>query len=306
MPEAMRQAAARAEPAPGAERPLLGLGLGFLGVVVFSLTLPLTRYAVQELDPTFVAFGRMLVAAVAGALTLIGMRAPLPRRADLPPLAMVAGGVVLGFPLFSTLALRTVDASHGGVVLAVLPLSTAVAAVLLARERPAPAFWAWAALGASSVLAFALLRGRGAFTTGDLLLFLACALAALGYAAGGLLARRMPGLQVIAWALLLALPVVIPVNLVLLGRVDLHAGAAAWACFLYVALASQFLGFYFWYNGLAMGGIARVSQVQLLQTFLTLGASALLLGERIDGPTILFALGTIMAVWLGRKARIGG
>lgn len=281
----------------------VGYLLGFAGVAVFSVTLPATRLAVQQLDPWVVAFGRMLLAGAAAAVTLILMRQRLPDRATLWRLAVVAIGVVFGFPLFSTLAMRTVDASHGGVVLAVLPLCTALAAALRGGERPRPLFWLWAVLGALLVLAFALLRGDGRLVAADGYLVLAGLLAAIGYAEGALLARRMPGLVVIGWALVLAQPVVIPICLGLLPRVSWDAGTAPWLGFLYVAFASQFLGFYFWYKGLALGGIARIGQVQLLQTFLTLAASSVLLGEVLDTSTLLFALATVLCVWAGRRAR---
>lgn len=280
-----------------------GYLLGLAGVAVFSVTLPATRLAVQELDPWVVAFGRMLLAGVAAAFTLLVLRQRLPDRPTLLRLAVVALGVVFGFPLFSTLAMRSVDASHGGVVLAVLPLCTAVVAALRGGERPAPAFWLWAVLGALLVLAFALLGGGGGLVPADIHLVIACVLAAVGYAEGALLAQRMPGLVVIAWALVLAQPAVVPICLWLLPGVSRGASPAAWAAFLYVALASQFLGFYFWYKGLALGGIARVSQVQLLQTFMTLAASFLLLGEALDTSTLLFALAAVLCVWAGRRGR---
>jgi drug/metabolite transporter (DMT)-like permease len=282
----------------------LGLLLGLAGVAVFSLTLPVTRLAVLEIDPAFVAFGRMALAGLAGGATLLLARAPLPARRDLPALLVVAAGVVFGFPLFSTLAMREVDASHGAVVLAVLPLATAAAGALLAGERPSARFWLAAAAGAAVVAAFALLRSRGRPEVADLYLLLACALAAAGYAAGGALARRMAGLHVIAWALVLSLPLSVLLAATRLPALVPGASPAAWLAFLYVALMSQFLGFYFWYAGLARGGIARVGQVQLLQTFLTLLASALILGERLEPVTLLFAAATVALVWAARRAPV--
>lgn len=278
--------------------------MGLLGVLVFSLTLPVTRLAVLELDPGFVAFGRMALAGLAAGAMLLLTRTTLPARRDLPALLAVAAGVVFGFPYFSTLAMREVDASHGAVVLAVLPLATAAAGALLAGERPSSRFWLAAVAGALLVLAFALLRSRGRPEPADAYLLLACALAAFGYAAGGALARRMPGLHVVAWALVLSLPLSTALTAARLPAVDTSASPAAWLAFLYVALMSQFLGFYFWYTGLARGGIARVGQVQLLQPFLTLLASALLLGERLDPTTLLFAAATVAVVWAARRAPV--
>jgi drug/metabolite transporter (DMT)-like permease len=300
----MLRASREASAASGASREeTAGLLMGLAGVAIFSLTLPVTRVAVAELDASFVAFGRMALAGLAAGLLLLATRARPPARAELGPLLVVAGGVVFGFPLFSTLAMREVDASHGGVVLAVLPLATAAAGALLAGERPSARFWLAAVAGAALVLAFALIRSRGGAALADLYLLLACALAAAGYAAGGRLARAMPGLRVIAWALVLSLPLSAALTLWRLPAVA-PASPAAWLAFAYVALASQFLGFYFWYGGLARGGIAKVGQVQLLQTFLTLIASALLLGERVDPVTWLFAAGVVAAVWAARGASV--
>jgi drug/metabolite transporter (DMT)-like permease len=201
--------------------------------------------------------------------------------------------------------MRTVDASHGAVVLAVLPLLTAAAGALLAGERPSARFWLWAALGCFSVLAFALTRSRGGLAAGDLHLLAAALLAAVGYAVGGRLARNVPGLLVIAWALLASLPLLAAVGWWWLWPlVNLRASAVAWGCFAYVAVMSQFVGFFFWYRGLALGGVARVGQVQLLQTFFTLAASALLLGERVDVPTLVFAFATLLMVWLAQRERV--
>jgi len=278
--------------------------MGLVGVLVFSLTLPVTRRAVQEMPAELVGLGRTLPAALLG-LIVVALSRRLPTRGELPAVAVCALGVVFGFPLLSALAMRTVDASHGAVVLAVLPLLTAVAGALLAGERPSPRFWLWAALGCLSVLTFALARSRGGLAAGDLHLLAAALLAAVGYAVGGRLARTVPGLLVIAWALLLSLPFLAALGWWWLWPlVNLRASAVAWGCFAYVAVMSQFVGFFFWYRGLALGGVARVGQVQLLQTFFTLGASALLLGERIDTATLVFASVTLAMVWLARRERV--
>jgi drug/metabolite transporter (DMT)-like permease len=276
--------------------------MGLLGVLVFSLTLPATRRAVQELAPEVVGLGRAVPAALL-ALAAIAAYRRLPRRGQLPDVAVCAAGVVFGFPLLSALAMRTVDASHGAVVLALLPLLTAAAGAILVGERPSPRFWLWAVLGSASVLAFSLFCSRGALAAGDLYLLAASALAAVGYAAGARLARDAPGLLVIAWALALSLPVLLGVGFWLWPAVDWRASLTAWLCFAYVAVMSQFVGFFFWYRGLALGGIARIGQVQLLQVFFTLAASAAFLGEPLDSVTAGFAAVTLGFVWLARRER---
>jgi len=221
----------------------------------------------------------------------------------LPRLAVVAGGVVIGFPLFSAWALRYVPASHGAVVIGLLPLATAVAAALIAHERPSPLFWLCAIFGSAVVVAFALWQGGGTPHPADLLLLLAVVSAAIGYAEGGRLSRTLPGWQVICWALVLAAPfVAIPTAFAADTRL-LIAPASAWIGFAYVSVVSMFLGFFAWYHGLALGGIATVGQVQLIQPFMTIFASALVLGERIDAATYLAAALVIVSIAVGRRGK---
>ena len=281
----------------------LGYLFGFVGVASFSLTLPATRLAVAALDPVFVGLGRAVVAAVLAAIVLAVRHAPWPGWALLPRLALVAGGVVVGFPLFSAWAMRSAPAAHGAVVIGLLPLATAMAGAWIAHERPSRSFWLCATFGSTVVAVFALWRGGGAPQAADGLLILAVASAAIGYAEGGRLARTMPGWQVICWALVIAAPVVaIPAALAADAQL-LTAPASAWAGFAYVSVVSMFLGFFAWYRGLAQGGIAAVGQLQLVQPFLTIFASAWLLGERIDVATIVAAGLVIASIALGRRAR---
>ena len=297
--------------APTAHPPRLrddrkGLLLGLIAVALFSLTLPFTRLAVAELDPTFVALGRALVAAGLAGLWLWQQRAPLPRREQWLPLALVSLGCVLGFPWLTSIAMRSLPASHGAVLVGILPLATAVFAVLRGKEHPSPGFWLMALLGTALVVVFALRQGGGSFHVADLLMFAAVLLGALGYAEGGRLAQAMPGQHVISWALLLALPFVLPVVLwsawpqrALMAQ----ASAAAWLGFAYISVFSMFIGFFFWYRGMALGGVARVGQTQLLQPFLTLVGAAVLLHEPLTGESLLFAGAVIAVVAIGRKLK---
>jgi drug/metabolite transporter (DMT)-like permease len=280
----------------------MGFFFGFVGVASFSLTLPATRLAVAALDPVFVGLGRAVVAALLAAIVLAVNRAPWPGWALLPRLALVAGGVVVGFPLFSAWAMQSVPAAHGAVVIGLLPLATAMAGAWIAHERPSRLFWWCATFGSAVVVGFALWRGGGAPQPGDGLLVLAVASAAIGYAEGGRLARRLGSWQVICWALVIAAPLVaIPTALAADARL-LTAPVSAWAGFAYVSVVSMFLGFFAWYRGLAQGGIAAVGQVQLVQPFLTIFASAWLLGEGIDDATIVAAGLVIASIAVGRRA----
>jgi drug/metabolite transporter (DMT)-like permease len=278
-----------------------GLLLGMVAVSIFSLTLPATRVAVAELDPVFVGLGRGVVAALFAIGYLLVSRAPLPARSEWRGLAIVAAGVVVGFPLFSALAMRDLPAVHGGVMLAILPLATAIAGAVYAHERPPAKFWLLSLAGASAVVAFALREGGGNFQFADLLLVAAVVCAAVGYAVGARLTPRLGGLAVISWALVLTAPfVVIPVALASPNATA--PSFEAWFGFAYVSLASQFLGFVPWYRGLALGGIARVSQLQLAQPFLTVFASAWLLGEGLDLTTIGFAVLVVLLVGFSTAA----
>ncbi len=287
---------------PTAANRNLGLWLGLLAVVAFSGTLPATRLAVTWLDPVFVGLGRALVAAVLAAIVLAATRTPIPRRALWPRLGVVALGVVAGWPVLTAFAMRHVPASHGAVVAGLLPLATALAGAWLAHERPRRRFWIWAGVGSAVVMVFALWEGGGALQPADLLLAGAVAAAAIGYAEGARLARILGGWQVICWVLILAAPfVVIPTWLTFDSR-SLAAPWQAWAAFAYVAVISQFLGFFVWYRGLAVGGIAAVGQTQLLQPFLTIFASAWLLAEPVTTATYISAGLVIAAIAMGRRA----
>ncbi|MGA7724066.1 MAG: DMT family transporter, partial [Opitutaceae bacterium] len=281
-----------------------GLGLGILGVLGFSLTLPMTRLAVSELNPIFVSLGRSLISAALAAGVLLWKRDSFPGARHLPSLLVVALGVVVGFPVFTTLALREVPASHGAVVTGILPLGTALFGALRARERPSAGFWLAASAGTATIVAYVVIQSGLRPTAADMLLVAAVATCSAGYAEGGRLSRELGGLRVISWALLLASPLLaIPVAVVISVHGE-HASAQAWAAFAYMGVISMFLAFWAWYEGLAMGGVARVSQVQLLQPFLTIGASWLILGERITPSTIVAALIVVATVAIGRRAPI--
>ena len=281
-----------------------GMWLGLAGVAVFSLTLPFTRMAVAELNPVFVAFGRAVVAALCSMLLLWKLKATLPTAAQWKPLAVTALGVVIGFPVFSSVAMCYVPAAHGAIVLGVLPLATAMFGALRFGERPSVGFWIAAVAGSAIVIVFALNQGGGGLTLADLALLAAVLAAAMGYAEGGRLSQTMGGQQVIAWALLLALPVLLPITIWLSWRYGVNASPRAWLGFAYVSLFSMLIGFFFWYKGLALGGIARVGQVQLLQPFLTLLGAALLLGETLSRGNMLFALAVLVVVAFGRKMAV--
>ncbi|MFW2354528.1 DMT family transporter [Hydrogenophaga sp.] len=284
-----------------------GLLLGLLGVTIFALTLPMTRLAVGTVDApqmsgVFVALGRAVVAALLSIGFLIATRAPLPRREDLLPLAITAAGVVFGFPLFTSVAMRYVEAVHASVIVGVLPLATAAVGALLHRQRPSTGFWVCAALGSALVVGFAVLRSGSAGLTihpADALLLAAMLCAAVGYGFGARLSQRMRAEHVICWALVMALPLTLP--LAAFTRPQAALPASAWWGFAYTAVFSMWLGFFAWYRGLALGGTVRVSQVQLVQPFLGMLFAVPLLGERLDAVTLGFAAAVIATVFVGKK-----
>jgi drug/metabolite transporter (DMT)-like permease len=299
--------------APTAAETRRGWALGALGVLIFALTLPMTRLAVgpadsPELPPAFVTAGRAAGAGLLSLLYLLAVRAPWPRRPQWATLALSALGTVLGFPLGIALALREVPAMHAAVVTGVLPLATAALAALVLRQRAPVRFWGCAVAGCGLVAAFAAHAGGGALTAADAWLLLAVASGAVGYVAGARLATEMPAEHVISWVLVISLPLTLPATAAWWPVQP--ASAAAWGGFAYVTVFSMWLGFFAWYRGLALGGALRVSQVQLLQPFLALLAAVPLLGERLSAETVFFALAVLATVVVGRSparsSRLGG
>jgi drug/metabolite transporter (DMT)-like permease len=285
------------------QRTMDGWGSGLLGVIIFSGSLPATRVAVAGFSPFFVTSARAAIAGIlAGALLLV-LRQPRPARADLPPLAIVALGVVVGFPLLTALALRQMDSAHSIVFIGLLPLATALFGVVRTGERPRPTFWLFACAGAAAVAGFALSRGNGSTVPGGLLMVAAIILCGLGYAEGAALSRRLGGWQVISWALLISLPVMACATLVTLPDAWTGIGAAAWAGLAYVSVFSMLVGFVFWYRGLALGGIAGVGQLQLLQPFLGLGLAALILHEPVHWT--MFATAAVVVGCVAGAKRFG-
>jgi len=282
-----------------------GLFWGAVGVIAFSVSLPATRLAITGgLDGVVVGVGRGVVAGVLAALVLAAGRQGWPTRSLLLRLAAVSLGVVLGFPLLTSLALAHVPAAHGIIVVGLIPAATAIVAVLRAGERPSLAFWIAAAAGLGCTLLFALTRNAGELGAADILLLGAVLSAGFGYAEGGALAREMGGPRVICWALVLALPFTASATLL---SIDVQALAAvrpsAWAGFGYLSLVSMFLGFFAWYRGLALGGIARIGQLQLAQPVLSLAWAALFLGEAITWTTLAAALAVLACVFATQLSR---
>jgi drug/metabolite transporter (DMT)-like permease len=266
----------------------------------------MTRIVVAEFSPLLNGLGRALAAAVPAAVLLAVRREKLPTWPQLKSLAVVSLGVIVAFPVFSAWAMKTVPASHGAVVNGLQPLCVAIYAAWLSHERPSKAFWASAVAGSAIVIAFALQAGGGALQAGDLLMLVAVGIGALGYAEGARLARQIGGWQVICWALVVSAPfLLVPVAWLGWEQHVTHPGPVAlktWLAFGYVTVFSQFIGFFAWYAGLAMGGTARVGQVQLLQIFFTMAFSALFFGETVAPVTWIFAAAVIATVMLGRKA----
>ncbi|WP_293853849.1 DMT family transporter [uncultured Alsobacter sp.] len=282
------------------QRSMAGWGSGLVGVVIFSGSLPATRVAVHGFTPLFLTSARAVIAALLGGLLLLVLRQPLPARRDLAAIAVVAAGVVVGFPLLTALALQHMTSAHSIVFIGLLPLATALFGVMRAGERPRPVFWIFAATGAACVAGFALTQGSSASLQGDLLMIGAVLLCGLGYAEGAALSRRLGGWQVISWALLASLPLM-GVAAVAVWPADWSAVAApAWAGLGYVSVFSMLVGFVFWYRGLALGGIAGVGQLQLLQPFLGLGLAALLLAEPVSW-TMFAAAAAVVACVAGAK-----
>lgn len=277
-----------------------GWGSGLIGVVIFSGSLPATRIAVGGFTPLFLTSARAVIAAVLGAAMLAALKQARPKREDLGSLAIVATGVVIGFPLLTGLALQHITSARSVVFIGLLPLATALFGVLRGGERPAPAFWLFSCGGSLLVAGFAALQGDGASLAGDLLMVAAILLCGLGYAEGATLSRRIGGWQVISWSLVLALPVMAALALITLPSSWEHVGLPVWAGLAYVSVFSMLVGFVFWYRGLALGGIAGVGQLQLLQPFFGLLLAGFLLNEPVP-PAMIAVTALVVLCVAGAK-----
>lgn len=278
-----------------------GFGSGLLGVLIFSGSLPATRLAVSGFAPLFLTAARAVIAALLGGALLWLLRQTRPARGDLAALALVSLGVVVGFPLLTALALRGMTSAQAIVFVGMLPLATALFGVLRGGERPRPAFWLFSVLGSAAVAGFALSQGGAAGAGPNLLMLAAILLCGLGYAEGAALSRRLGGWQVISWALLLALPAMaILACATWPARWD-GIGAPAWSGLAYVSVFSMLVGFVFWYRGLALGGIASVGQLQLLQPFLGLALAALIVGEPVSGTMLAVSAAVVLCVAGARR-----
>lgn len=274
---------------------------GFIGVVIFSGSLPATKMAVLELSPLFLTVARAAFAGLLALSVLLIFKEKRPIKAQIFPLAIVALGVVIGFPLLSALALQYITSAHSIVFLGILPLATAAFGVIRGGERPRPIFWFFSISGSLLVMGYALAQDLSASPIGDILMLLAIILCALGYAEGAKLSKTLGGWQVISWALVLALPIMIPLLFLQLPSSFTSVSTAAWIGLAYVSLFSMFIGFIFWYQGLAQGGIAAVGQLQLLQPFFGLALAATLLHEHVSIGMIGITLGVIFCVAATKK-----
>ncbi|MBU3635774.1 DMT family transporter [Polynucleobacter sp. es-GGE-1] len=278
-----------------------GMLIGFIGILIFSLTLPVSKIAILSFNPYFIAFGRACLAGLVALAYLVYKQAPFPSKTDLVKLIVIALGIVFGFPIFTTVAMKEGSSSHGAVILGMMPLATTVIGVLRFKERPSLGFWFVSLLGAALVVIYALLKSAGSFTYIDGLLVLGGICACVGYVEGGELSRKMNPRAVISWALVISLPINIVMSYLTFHSEYWSADAIAWTSFVYLSLFPMFLGFFFWYEGLAIGGIARVSQVQLIQPFCTLIAASIFLGDHPTLMNMVFAFLVVSTVILSKK-----
>ena len=273
-----------------------GWSSGFIGMLIFSGSLPATRVAVMQLDPLFLTGARAAIAGLLALAALTLFRQRRPTADQWRSLGLVSLGVVLGFPLLTALALQQVTAAHTLVFMGLLPLSTAIFGVLRGGERPQPSFWFFSLLGSALVMGFAASQGMAASWRGDVLMLLGIAICGLGYAEGGRLSRDLGGWQVISWALVLALPAMLLLAALRWPADMAQVSATAWLGLAYVSVFSMWIGFVFWYRGLAQGGIAAVGQLQLLQPFFGLALAAGLLHEAVSLGMVGVTLAVILCV----------
>ncbi len=283
------------------ERATSGWINGFIGVAVFAGSLPATRVAVADFDPTFLTCARATIATVLSLVLLVLLRQPRPKLADLPSLALSALGGVVGFPLLTALALQHITSARSIVFLGLLPLCTAIFAVIRGGERPRAPFWLFSLVGAVSVVGYALMGDGEASLRGDLLMLAAIVVCGLGYVEGARLSRTLGGWQVISWSLVLSLPIMLPITWLTIPASFDHVGIPSWIGLAYVSVFSMLLGYVFWYRGLAHGGIAAVGQLQLLQPFMGFGLAALLLQEKVSWMMLVVTVAALVCVAGAKK-----
>jgi drug/metabolite transporter (DMT)-like permease len=283
------------------DRTASGWITGFIGVVIFSGSLPATRVAVMQFDPVFLTVARAAIAGVLALCLLFALKEKRPARSDIVSLVIVALGVVVGFPLLTALALQHITSAHSIVFIGLLPLSTAIFGVARGGERPKPAFWIFSALGSALVAGFALMQELTASPMGEALMLAAIIVCGLGYAEGAKLSRTLGGWQVISWALVLSLPGMIALSIFYMPPAFSGIELPAWLGLAYVSLFSMLIGFVFWYRGLAQGGIAAVGQLQLLQPFFGLALAATLLREPVTWMMLGVTVAVILCVVGARK-----
>ncbi|MCZ4273613.1 DMT family transporter [Maritalea porphyrae] len=278
-----------------------GFVLGLLGVMIFSGSLPATRIAVGAFDPVFLTLVRATIAGLLGVGLLLGLGASRPLRKDYLNLAIVAVGVVVGFPLLTALALQHINSARSIVFIGLLPLSTAIFGVVLGGEKPQPAFWLFSILGSVLVAGFALSQGGSGSWYGDLLMVAAIIVCGLGYAQGAKLSRRLGGWQVISWSLVISLPVMAPLAVWTMPTSVAHVQLDEWTALAYVSVFSMLIGFVFWYRGLALGGVTAISQLQLLQPFMGLMLAATIMQEQVHWQMIAVSVLVVACVAGARR-----
>lgn len=277
---------------------------GLLGVAAFGLTLPATKAAVPLFGFVTVGFGRAVIGGILGLVLLIATRSKMPTKPQLLRLAIVALGVVFGFPFFSAYAMQSVPASHGAIIIGLIPLFTALFSVLLAKEKPSVGYWMAGLVGSATIVSYSIYLGGGVLHIADIALLLAVVSAAIAYAEGAKLANELGSWQVICYALIMSLPITLPISFLYAEMNTQYNALPAWIGFIYLSVVSMFLGFFAWYRGLQMGGIAKIGQLQLLQPFVTFFASSILFREKISPLMFLVLAIVLTSVHFGRKAKV--
>tara|TARA_B110001450_G_scaffold7902_1_gene7982 strand:+ start:2009 stop:2860 length:852 start_codon:yes stop_codon:yes gene_type:complete len=278
--------------------------IGFVGISIFSLTLPFTQMAVNEMSPFFVAFARASIAGICALILLIFTKSKFPNKIQIRRLIIIVIGVIYGFPIFTSIAMKTLPSSHSGIVLGILPLAMSLFAAIKYKEKPSSSFWIISIFGTFIVISYTFIDNNGSLMIEDLWLLFAILFAAIGYSEGGTLAKEMGSIGVISWALVISLPINLFASYLFYEINYASISFQAIISLTYVGLFSMFIGFFFWYKGIAIGGISRVGQVQLIQPFLTIVGAYFLTNEKITTLNILFAFMVLIVIIIGRKTKI--
>ena len=279
---------------------VIGFGATFIGVALGN----------ESFDPITMSFGRVIPGAILAVFALKSAKQPLlPPREAFPAIFGVTAGIVIGFPLLSTLALQNIHPADAGVMVAVSPIVTSIAAIFIGHKKPRKLFWLAAALGSLSAATLAYLRGGsefgGGIFWGYILMATAMVLASLGHLTGNYLAGKYKSFHVLCWAVIISIPIQLPGAIInwTINPITTMPTASAVFGFLYVSLFSIIIGNYMLNHGFYLIGLVKGSQLQLIQPIVTMILAIVVLHQTVAPITWIAAFAILASVAWSQRLR---